>query len=224
MRVLLAYHFNSKRVREFFNAHQYQPRFPLPDFVERLVVTSPWTSSLKDDWKSSEHLIIDQSLEYGGVPVKGRNKAIEFATLHGFDWLVLLDADAVITDFKLPGKLKYGTCEITFLPRGSAPGSAGAKGSGWFVLHRDVFSQPWCRFFSGYDSPYGWQDMDFAWNVVGRNMHVESFNGVFGETSMGAVHVWHPRSSETDADYWPEFNRMKALYESRHDTNFVFPH
>jgi hypothetical protein len=225
MKVLLAYHFNSRRVGEFFNAQRFQPRFPLPDYVERLVVTSPWSSSMKSDWKSSEHLIIDPTLEYGGVQVKGRNRAIEFASLLDFDWLVLLDGDAVITDFRLPEKLKYGTCEVELLPRDGVPGDTyGPKVSGWFVLHRDIFSKPWCRFFDGFNSSHGWQDMDFAWNVVGRNMHVESFDGVFGEISIKAAHVWHPKPSETDPDFRTEFNRMKALYDSRHDTNFVFPH
>lgn len=130
---------------------QVQAKYPLPANVQKAELSS-------DDFVGENGV-----LNYA----KACNAMLDWARQSDCEWVILAGADGVF--YKL-GKLPesgFGMVDIAFLPEGEAapePGQTWAKMS-WFVIRRDHFMQPWCRFDEEYKG-LGYEDNDFTYLVM----------------------------------------------------------
>ena len=138
-----------------------------------------------------------------------RNKSFAQAAAQNFDWIVCLDADAVMTRpiTQWPesgyGSTRIYRLRIDQLPEELTGGIPEHEygDSSWFVLRRDVFSRfRYCEHFVG----YGFEDIDFHVNVLAHG-------GVHrSDCDARALHLWHQPRFTAD-----EIDTNKARYAAR---------
>lgn len=124
---------------------------------------------------------------------RARNYAIGFARIVNADWIVCLDSDSVWLGVSRLPESGYGLPLIRFQRKGESLDCQSAQriqrgqnwqhGS-WFILRRDIFTQPWCRFDERFVG-HGYEDWDFNRNILAAH-------GVHrSDTDAHALHLYH---------------------------------
>lgn len=181
----------------------------LPSNCKQLIVSEAPLGSLN----ISPYFVVNPEIGSGESLnlSRQRNLAIRYAIENGFDWLVILDCDSLVLDIKKMPSSGYGTAWVWWQEKGELLSKVSRDKTdrwterSWFILGRDVFTQPWCRFDEGYVG-YGFQDWDFHEHVVTRNGIQRT------ESDIRAVHLWHAPRSAMGSGNSERFHRKRDEY------------
>lgn len=184
--VLLSYTVTKDLWTQFDRTQAVQKKlFDLESYYDRIVVTdNAWP------YRGFMHLPADDLYERGYFNLsRARNRVLEYAQQHNYDWVFLLDADSVVYDFLEVPERGFTQCLCYFSTSEDAESGTfrtdselNWRGSGWFILPRAAFSLRFCEQFVGY---YG-EDLDYFHNVlVPAGIQPSKW-------CSRVIHLWHP--------------------------------
>jgi len=136
---------------------------------------------------------------------KVRNASLDYAAENNYDFLVVVDVDCIVysypsnLDDKRIGGVKFRckSGEEIFDSRSNCRTGTAS----WFIIPKSLFHLRWHEGFVG----YGWEDMDWAMNVVGKRGYK-----TYG-SNMECAHISHKEE-------FPDGKILKnnsALFERR---------
>lgn len=180
---------------------RYQRQFPA---FERFVVT--------DRPADFEHMLLPVHVDpwrSGHFCISAcRNASIQYADRMGADWLVMVDADAVIpnvpTIFPKSGFARlnmYRTVEGQDpMDLWLSPHKEQIRQGGWYLVGRQLFGRRFDEQYVG----YGLEEADW--------LHVVLQDIEPGETDLAAIHLWHERREWSTQ---PQLKRHKLMLRDR---------
>lgn len=140
---------------------------------------------------------------------RSRNVLMEYAATHGYDGLVLLDADAILIEQPVFPEIGFSCCKIFYATKQEIHNRtfyfndfSRWKPSSYFILNRPEFTR--FKFHEDFRG-YGFEDLDFFYNILMRH------GAEIVPWTTRAIHHWHERRKADPVA--TERNRM--IYESR---------
>lgn len=155
---------------------------------------------------------------------KAKNAAIDYATKHGYEWLLDADADTVMlnkpTNFPETG---YGCMRCHMTKEGQndqdilmdmAAGRVKFEYGARFLTRRDVFTK--CRYHEELKG-YAGEDLDYDFTVIGHQGIKSSDSNMFG------LHLWHPSGKHAYVNDHLRDHRSKLMFAAREGSKLKSP-